>query len=189
MPEISAETRAALSLDDRDPWAHFVQGNLFFRRRRFGDAARALRRALELNPNFALAHAFLGSSLAMQGAHQEAVVSAEHALKQSPRDRSVGTYASMTLANVHFTAGRYPECATWARNAIEKSPEWIPGHTCLIAALAMEEDLTAAAAARETLLRLRPEFSVAWMNENQPFAGEMVERIREGLRKAGVPEA
>src|SRR5215475_12918406 len=46
MPEISAETRAALALDDRDPWAHFVQGILFFRTRRFDDAARALRRAL-----------------------------------------------------------------------------------------------------------------------------------------------
>ena len=81
MPEISAETRAALSLDDRDPWAHFVQGNLFFRMRRGGDAVRSLRRALELNPNFALAHAFLGSSLALQGTHQEAVDSAEHALR------------------------------------------------------------------------------------------------------------
>ena len=188
MPEISAETRAALALDDRDPWAHFVQGNLFFRTRRFDDAARALRRALELNPNFALAHAFLGSSLNMQGAHQEAVDSAEHALRQSPRDRSVGTYASMTMANVHLKAGHYSECVTWARNIIEKSPEWVPGHSVLTAALAMEGDLTAAAEARETLLRLRPEFSLAWMNENQPFTGEIAERVREGLRKAGVPE-
>lgn len=149
MPEISAETRAALALDDRDPWAHFVQGNLFFRTRRFDDAARALRRALELNPNFALAHAFLGSSLNMQGAHQEAVDSAERALRQSPRDRSVGTYASMTMANVHLKAGHYSECVTWARNIIEKSPEWVPGHSVLTAALAMEGDLTAAAEARK----------------------------------------
>ena len=33
--------------------------------------------------------------------------------------------------------------------------------------------MTAAVEARETLLRLRPEFSVAWMTENQPFSGEM----------------
>ena len=188
MPEISAETRAALALDDRDPWAHFVQGNLFFRTRRFDDAARALRRALELNPNFALAHAFLGSSLNMQGAHQEAVDSAERALRQSPRDRSVGTYASMTMANVHLKEGHYSECVTWARNIIERGPEWVPGHSVLTAALAMDGDLTAAAEARETLLRLRPEFSLAWMNENQPFTGEIAERVREGLRKAGVPE-
>ena len=124
VPEISAELQTALARDDRDPWAHFVQGNLFFRTGRSGDAVRALRRALELNPNFALARAFLGSSLAMQGVHQEAVDSAEHALRLSPNDRSVVTYASLAMANVHFAAGRYPESAACARNAIEKSPEW-----------------------------------------------------------------
>ena len=66
-------------------------------------------------------------SLAHQGAHQEAVDSAEHALRLSPRDRPVGTYASLAMANVHFAAGRYPECVTWARNMIEKSPEYAPG--------------------------------------------------------------
>jgi tetratricopeptide (TPR) repeat protein len=162
---------------------------LFFRTSRFGDAARALRRALELNPNFALAHAYLGSSLAMQGAHQEAVDSAEHALRQSPRDRSVGTYASMAMANVHLTAGPYSECVTWARNIIEKSPEWVPGHSVLTAALAMEGDLTAAAEARGTLLHLRPNFSLTWMMENLALTGQLADCLREGLRKAGVPEA
>jgi hypothetical protein len=60
---------------------------------------------------------------------------------------------------------------------------------CLIAALAMEGDLTAAAEARDILLRLRPEYSLTWMTENQPLTGEMAERVREALRKAGVPEA
>ena len=61
VPEISAETQTAFALDDRDPWAHFAQGILLLRLRRFGEAVRALRRALELNPNFALAHAFLAN--------------------------------------------------------------------------------------------------------------------------------
>ncbi len=154
-----------------------------------GEAERAFRRALDLNPNFALAHARLAASLATQGAHQEAVDSAEHALRQSPRDRSVGTYASLAMATVHFAAGRYPECVTWARNVIENSPEWLAGHAVLTAALAMEGDLTAAAEARDTLLRLRPGYSLTRMTENSPVTGELAERLREGLRKAGVPEA
>jgi len=190
VPEISAETQTALALDDRDPWAHFAQGMLQQRLRHAGEAARSLRRALELNPSFALAHALLGDSLALQGAHQEAVDSAEHALRLSPRDRPVAVYASLTMANVHFTAERYPECVTWARNLIEKSPGYILGHSFLTAALAMEGDLTAAGEAGDTLFRLRPEFSLAWMTANlpMPVAGEMAERLREGLRKAGVPE-
>jgi adenylate cyclase len=188
VPEVSAETQTALALDDRDPWAHFAQGMLQLRLRRFGEAVRALRRALELNPNFAAAHALLANTLAIQGAHQEAVGSAEHALRLSPRERPVGVYASMAMALVHFTAGRYPECVTWARNIIEKSPGYLPGHFYLAAALAMEGDLAAAAEARDTLLRLRPEYSLTWMAENTPVAGELAERLCEGLRKAGVPE-
>jgi adenine deaminase len=50
-PEIHSEIQTALSVDDRDPWAYFAQGNLFNRLRRPGDGVRAIRRALELNPN------------------------------------------------------------------------------------------------------------------------------------------
>jgi adenylate cyclase len=188
VPEVSAETQTGLALDDRDPWAHFAQGMLQLRLRHPGEAVRALRRALELNPNFAVAHALLANTLANQGARQEAVGSAEHALRLSPRDRPVGVYASMAMAHVHFAAGRYPECVTWARNMIEKSTGYLAGHQYLTAALAMEGDLAAAAEARGTLLRLRPGFSLTWMAENLPFTGEMAERMREGLRKAGVPE-
>jgi tetratricopeptide (TPR) repeat protein len=161
---------------------------LLFRLRRFGESVRALRRALELNSNFALAHAFLGNTLGLQGARQEAVESAEHALRLSPRDRLVSIYASLALAQIHFGAGRYSECVNWARNMIEKSPENVRGHSFLTAALAMEGNLTAAVEARDTLLRLQPEYSLAWMTENQPATGELAERLREGLRKAGVPE-
>jgi adenylate cyclase len=188
VPEVSAEARIALGLDDRDPWAHLAHGVVRFRMRQQGEAERAFRRALDLNPNFALAHARLAGSLAVQGAHQEAVDSAEHALRLSPRDRNVATYASLALAGVHFAAGRYPECATWARNAIEKSPEIVPGHFFLTAALAMGGDLTAAAEARDTLLRLLPDYSLTWVRQNSPVTGELAERLREGLRKAGVPE-
>jgi adenylate cyclase len=125
---VGAETQTALALDDRDPWAHFAQGMLHQRSRRFGEATRSLRRALELNPNFALAHAYLANPLAHQGAHQEAIDSAEHALRLSPRDRTVGYYASLAMAQVHFTAECYAECVAWARNMIEKSPENVPGY-------------------------------------------------------------
>jgi tetratricopeptide (TPR) repeat protein len=157
--------------------------------RRFDEAVRASRRALELNPNFALAHAFLGVSLAHQGARQQAVESAQQALRLSPRDRHVGTYASITMANVNFMSGDYSECIAWACNTIENSPEWLIGHVFLTAGLAMQGDLIAAAAARDALFRLRPQFSLRWMSENQPPTGELAERLREGLSKAGVPEA
>jgi hypothetical protein len=100
----------------------------------------------------------------------------------------VGYYASLAMAQVHFAGERYPECVIWTRNIIEKSPGYLPGHFFLTAALAMSGDLAAAAEARGTLLRLRPEFSLTWMNENARQTGKLAERLCEGLRKAGVPE-
>jgi adenylate cyclase len=188
VPKISAELQTALALDDRDPWAYVAQGILLFRLHRFGEAVRALRRGLELNPNFALAHAFLANVLATQGTHQEAVNSAQHALRLSPRDRLVGFYASLAMTIAEFVAGRYSECVPWTRNMIEKSPEHLAGHFYLTAALAMGGELTAAAEARDTLIRIRPEFSLTLMNANLPATGELAERLREGLSKAGVPE-
>ena len=184
--EVNREAQIALTLDDRDPWAYLVQANLFRRTRRFTESARAARRALELNPNSAMAHADLAISLAYR-AHPDAVNNAEHALRLSPRDRNVASYASLALTIVHFRAERYPECVTWARNTIDESPAHLAGHFYLVAALAMQGEMTAAAEARDALLRLRPEFSLKWAAENLPPAGELKERLQECFRKAGVP--
>jgi TolB-like protein/Tfp pilus assembly protein PilF len=186
--EIGAEVETALVLDDRDPWAYLVRGNLFTRLRRFDDAVRALRRAVELNPNFALAHAQLGTPLFHHGLVREAIDTAERALRLSPNDRNVVRTASLALAGAYFTAGRYEECVSWARTMIERSPDHVAGHMFLTAALAMQAELARAAEARDTLLRLWPQFSLAWMAENMPPTGEIAERLRDGLRKAGVPE-
>jgi len=188
-PEISAEAQTALALDDRDPWAHLVQGNLFNRLHRSAEAERELRRGLELNPNFALAHALLGASLAVRGSHQEAIDSAQHALRLSPSDRSVSMFASMALMAAHVGAGRYAECVTWARLMSGTHPEHIAGHIYLTAALAMQGEMTEATDALMPLLRLRPELSLAWMRQNLPPTGELAERIYEALRRVGVPES
>jgi TolB-like protein len=163
VPEVDAEAAAALSIDDRDPWAHLVQGILHNRLRRFDEAARAVRKALELNPNFALAHAFSAMPLAFQGLHQEAIDSAERALRLSPNDRTVGLYAWLGSAIAQFAVGRYAEAVDSARRAIENAPGHLGPRPFLTAALALCGDMTAAAEARDALLRLRPGFSLAWI--------------------------
>jgi TolB-like protein/Tfp pilus assembly protein PilF len=188
LSEATVEARTALGLDVRDPWAHMTHGQLLLRMRRHQEAERALRRALELNPNFALAHAFLGLPLAHQGAHEEAVKSAEHALRLSPSDPLVGAYASLAMANAHFAAGHYANSVASARNAIERYPEFRPLHHLLVAAAALQGDREAAAEALPALLGLRPDLSLAWLSENMTFAGEIGERVLEGLRKAGILE-
>jgi adenylate cyclase len=186
--EASAEARTALASDERDPWAHMTHGVVLWRTRRHDEAERAFRRALELNPNFALAHACLGLPLAVRGEWEEAVRTAEHALLLSPNDRIVGDRASEALAAAHFGAGHYADCAAWARAGIDIAPEHQQLHRLLVAAAAMHGDIPGAAEALATLLRLQPNLSLAWVSENTAFVGNMTERLIEGLRKAGLPE-
>jgi hypothetical protein len=53
----------------------------------------------------------------------------------------------------------------------------------------MKGDMEGAAKTLAALLGLQPDFSIAWMIEVMPWAGELGERLVEGLRKAEVPEA
>ena len=186
LEEAIAETRTALALDERDAWAHMTHGQVLLRMRRPEDGERALRRSLELNPNFALAYAFLGLPLAHQGADSEAVKSAEHALRLSPSDPLVGAYASLAIANAYFAAGHYTDCVISARNAIGRYPEFRPVHHLLVAAAAMQEDREATTEALGTVLRLQPDLTLAWVSENTPYTGEILGRFLEGLRRAGV---
>ena len=138
LPEAMAESRAALGLDERDPWAHLSHGLVLWRTRRHNEAERAFRRALELNPNFALAHACLGLPLAVRGELKEAIRTAQHALLLSPNDRIIGARASEAVAHAYFGAEHYADCVAWARTAIDSAPELQIAHRLLIAAAAMQ---------------------------------------------------
>jgi adenylate cyclase len=188
LPEASAEARTALDLDEQDPWAHLTHGVVLWRMRRHGEAERAFRRALVLNPNFALAHAYLSLPLGVQGAIKGAVESAQTAVRLSPSDLLVGIQASLAMAQAYFSSGNYVDSMVCARLTIERSPEFQPAHFMLIASAALQGDMSAASGALATLLGLRPSFSVAWISENMAFVGDALERLLEGLRKAGVPE-
>jgi len=186
--EAGAEIQLALSLDERDPWAHLTRAVVLLRMRRPGEAERTLSRALDLNPNLALAYAYLGWPLAIRGADEEALRSAEHALRLSPGDPLVGAQASYAMAMAHFIAGRYLDCVASARTTIERYPEYVPAHYVLIAALAMQGEMAATAEALATVLQLRPDFSIAWLDKNMPWTGDIRVRLLEGWRRAGVPE-
>jgi protein involved in temperature-dependent protein secretion len=88
----------------------------------------------------------------------------------------------------HFAATRYGDAIIAARNMVERAPGDARGRFVLTAALAMHGDLHQAKEACAALLTVQPGFSISWMMENLPPTGELGERLREGLRKAGVPE-
>ena len=92
------------------------------------------------------------------------------------------------MTNAHFRTQNYTECIVWARKIIDRAPEDIWARTWLTASLALHGDTVAAAEEQIILRRLQPKYSIAWLEQQSPTKGEAGERLRDGLRRAGVLE-
>ena len=161
---------------------------MLFRTRRHEEAERSYRRALECNPNSALAHAALGYALAAQGKYEESIENANRALSLSPGNSLAEAQAAHVSVFARFGTREYLASDTAAREMLQRYPEYLPAYYVLIAASAMQGKVDAAAMALADVLRLQPELSLAWFHKNMPWDSEIGERLFQSWRAAGVPE-
>ena len=175
----------AAELDDNDPWAHLALGYLAITARHTDDAVREFQRALDLNPNFAVAYNYLGHALVSDGRHEEAIGYLQQGFRMSPHDPLIAfLYTGMCVA--HYFARRYDEAIEWGRKSIQQRPGLIPGHRILCASLAQAgrtEELRVAVA---RLRELQPNISIAWLEEHVPMTPRAIAHFLDGMRKAGV---
>jgi TolB-like protein len=151
-------------------------------------ALAALDRAIELNPNFALAYTQRGIVLAYINRPGEAIAAAERAIRLSPNDPSVFDFY-LALGLAHLAAGRYGEALPWADRAGTADGRL----ATLRLRLSLCGYLSRREAASECLQRLResvPEPTVAIVMRDvvKAMSPELTARIAEGLRLAGLPE-
>lgn len=90
-------------------------------------AERAYRRAFEINPNYAIAHQWWGSTLAGLGRHAEAAVEMRKALEIDPVSLRVGQSAGRAL----YLARRYTEAVERYKKTLELNPNFVPALTGL----------------------------------------------------------
>lgn len=90
-------------------------------------AERAYRRALAINPNYALAHQWWGSTLAGLGRHAEAAVEMRKTLEIDPVSLRAGQAAGRAL----YLARRYSEAVERYKKTLELGPNFVPALTGL----------------------------------------------------------
>jgi adenylate cyclase len=128
--------------------------------------------------------------LARAGRPDEGIENLEKGMRLSPQDPLMWTL-QYAMAQAHFAAGRYEEAIEWAERSLQSRAEagWPLTLATLAASRARLGDLDEARATVRVLLRLNPEFSIAgfklFLSSAEP---EFVERITDGLRKAGLKE-
>src|SRR6187455_3395242 len=98
MPLAERAALSAISSDSEDPWAHNALGHVYLFARRFDDSLKEFELALRLNPSFALAQGYYGSSLCYCGRWEDADAAANRALRLSPR----GPYSPVYLGIAAF---------------------------------------------------------------------------------------
>jgi TolB-like protein len=175
----------AAELDDSDPWAHLALGFLAFLMRRTDEAAEEFQRALDLNPNFAAAHGYLGWALAFDGRADQAIAHLELAIRMSPHDPQNAIF-NTGIAVVHYLSGRFAEAVGFGRKALQQRSGFTACNRICIASLAQAGQIDEARAVLARLKEMHPELSIAWIEKHVPYTpGPMVKFI-EGMRKAGL---
>ena len=153
------------------------------------EATRLIDRAIELNPNLAIAW---GSSGWMRVWAGDLDIAREHlarARRLSPFGPIMGEALSAT-AHAHFFAGQYAEACLWAERTRLESPNVLGGLRVLAASHALAGRSDRARAAVAQLLQIDPARRISnmwdvWGPYRHP---EHIARYLEALRQAGLPE-
>ncbi|MGD9235687.1 MAG: tetratricopeptide repeat protein [Desulfobacterales bacterium] len=125
------------------------------------DEALAMYRiALQIKPDYALAHYNLGYTLAKNGQFDEGLFHFKESLRLDPRHKEV--YNDLGVALI--MQGRLAEAIDYLQKAIQLSPEYAPAHNNLGIALGRQNHLAEAIHHYQEALRHDPEYAEAHNN-------------------------
>ena len=151
-------------------------------------------RAIQLDPNDAIAYGQLGVTLIYLGDPASAISLEEKRIHLNPDDPNIAlAYWSLGLA--HLLQGQLPEAIDWLTKARAANPRIYYIDLDLAAALALKGDVAAARDALAASLKLKPEINsmarqrARWAYTNNPAYRALAEKtVDVGLRLAGMPE-
>jgi adenylate cyclase len=183
----SDDIKRTLTLASDDPTALFLVGgaSLFMARHRTG--VSILERAVQLNPNLAMARSLLGLGYASLGKAEEGLENIKQALRLSPRDPMAYLFHAAE-ALCYFVAGNYPNAVSAAEKGLNINAESIDNRLYLAATMVGLGKMEDAKHQIARVLRIAP-------NVRLSTIGNAIERGNSGwvkyhgaLRKAGLPE-
>jgi TolB-like protein len=185
-PKAERAAAAAILADSEDPWAHLALGCVYLFARRFEDSLAEFECALALNPNFSMAQAYYGLTLAYCGRWREAVPSVQRALRLSPRDPLAAVYCGIA-SYAQYVGRNYEEAMRLAREGIRQRGDFVGAHRVLTAAAGIASRDDVAQAALHELRRVQPNISLDWISKEMPIKHDAErEHYLKGFRRAGL---
>jgi DNA-binding winged helix-turn-helix (wHTH) protein/TolB-like protein/Tfp pilus assembly protein PilF len=123
-----AAVKRALALDETLSEAHATLGLIAMNSDwDWAEAEKEFKRAIELSPNYATAHAWYGEFLAFMGRFEEGVAEIKRGQELDPLSLVINT----DVAKVYLLARRYDEAIEQYKRALEMDPEFEVAHGLL----------------------------------------------------------
>jgi eukaryotic-like serine/threonine-protein kinase len=127
-PQGKTAAEKAVALDDSLAEAHtslaYAKQNFDWD---FAGAEKEFRHALELNPNYAIAHQWYATFLSDMGRHQDAIAEMERAIQLDPLSVNVNTAAAV----VFYFGRQFDRAEKQAKTALELDPNFYSAHSWL----------------------------------------------------------
>lgn len=187
-PAIESAHKAAgqsLLVDDRDPTAHWAMGRALWLRGRNEPAITELEQAIDLSPNFSLAHYTLAFVHAQAGDPAAAIMAADRARSLSPFDPLLfAMMASRAIALARM--GRYEESADWAVKAAARPNAHVHIQAIAAYSLALAGLAEEARAQADAIRRISPHYSVSDFFAAFQFDAQGIERFRRAAERVGM---
>ena len=186
LPIAERAALTAVRIDNEDPWAHLGLAFTQARLGRLAESRTSFQTALQLNPNFSLAHGIYGLVLSWSGHAREGGESARRALRLSPRDPLAAMFHAVA-AYAAYIERDYSESIALCRKSIRLRGDFTAGWRVMVAAAGMTGDTAVAAEAMEGYRRTLPGVTLAKAEEQLQVIpeGERAHFL-EGLRRAGL---
>jgi len=171
----------ALTLDDTNASALAALAELDWLQRRYDQAVADGKRAVALNPNYAMGNLALADAFDVDGKPEEALRAAEAAARLDPGARDFYAYQ---VGMSYVDLGRYAEALPVLKRHLALYPNSLVAHLAMIYAyteLGREQEAREEAA---EVIRISPHFALASLQGNkQPDVGK---REEKDLRNAGL---
>jgi TolB-like protein len=180
-----------LVLQPHNSWAHKQRGYVFQAKKQWGPAIAEAEAAIAEDANNADAYAIASFRKTFLGRSEDGFTGVETALRLSPRDPLVPIW-QYYMCRLHANLAQWEPAIEWCSKSTVADPRYWPPFVGLAAANAWAGHIKEAQDAAAQLQKVYPGFTVQtllgvhWTDD--PTWNAQLQRIAEGLRKAGVPE-
>jgi TolB-like protein/class 3 adenylate cyclase/Flp pilus assembly protein TadD len=183
----------AFTLDPNRAEAYHNKGLLLQARGRLDEAANEFRKAIALDRNLARSYRALGQMRTYVGHPEEAAPFLQQAMRLSPRDPTLGIM-QYHMGYLNLVLGNDDAALEWLLRARSTNPNYSHIHLALAAVYGLRGDLAAAQAALTEAGKRNTKYGSlagvkAATTQSNPLYLAQRERVYEGLRRAGLPEA